>query len=123
MHCEDVSPQGGAVAAAVGAVGARVRAFPSVGENVLLQVVFAGAAREHLATYAALHRHLLTTPTTLQSKHTHPQLSISLPLLLSAPLRPAKVWLTPSPSPLPHKAVMIRWAIETNCWGYRSQGY
>lgn len=69
MYSEDVSAEGGAVAAAVRAVGAGVRTLPCVSENMLLQVVFAGAAREHLATHAAL-RHPLFTISTLQSKHT-----------------------------------------------------
>ena len=96
MHGEDVSPQGGAVAAAVGAVGAGVRALPCVGENVLLQVVFAGAAREHLATHAALRHPLLTTPA-LQSKHIYPQLFAQLCTAQHVP-----------PQPAPHTPLQLR---------------
>lgn len=75
MDREYVAPQCGSVAATVRAVWAEVRSFTCVGQCVLLQVVFARAPTEHLATHAALLYFLLTS--TLQSKHTLPQLSNS----------------------------------------------
>lgn len=77
MNREYVALQCGSVAATVRAVWAEVWSLPSVGQRVLLQVVFARAPREHLATHVALHYFHLTS--TLQSKHTLPQLSNTVP--------------------------------------------